>query len=127
MSIATILSIIGFVTSLLSLIIVISTIRLRRKAEIDLYILMRNHKNDIKEKIQRIEEFKKSNEYSKENILTFNEFIKLDAMIEELANTLDKDERDQIFHGLKQKSIDSKLDYIDKLLIQSGSTETQIF
>lgn len=127
MKIAIILSVFGFLTSIVTLILTIRTLKLRKKSESDLIELMKINKVAIKEQVGKIEEFQKLHEQSKEKILSFEEFNKLNDIIVELTNKLEKKERDQILEGLNQKSFNSKLDYIDKLLIQSGSSETNIF
>jgi hypothetical protein len=58
--------------------------------------------------------------------LTFEEFVQVQETLKKLVVELDKKERPEILESLEQKSMKGQLDYLNKMLQLSGSSENII-
>lgn len=117
-------SIIALVASLMGLIVTISTTRLLYKSEKDLYVLIRQNKIQLEKEIINLQKLKLK---SKQEIVQRQEFREIDEILKTISRKLDKNQQKQIYIGLNQTVPESKVDYIDKLLINSGSTINHIY
>lgn len=122
-----IISIIAVLASILALLVTLRQFNKRKKAEQKLYKLMKEKYTELKISKETTTEFQKNYKISKEKLLQLNEFKKLNQVIEDLVLNMNEADREKIQDGLEQRSFDNKLDYLNKLLIQSGSTESNIF
>lgn len=116
-----ILTYVAIVLGLLGVIMSVLTFYRKKRAEQNFEKLLKQHKNRI-EKIKRIGIIKNEIERS-DRILTFEEFVKVQKNIKKLLDKLEEKERQEILESLEQKSMKGQVDYLNKLIHLSGSTE----
>ena len=108
-------------SGLLGVILSVLTFFRKKKAEQNFETLLKEHKNQL-EKIKSIGTIR--NEIAHTNrVLTFEEFVKVQETLKVLLAALEEKERQEILESLEQKSIKGQVDYLNKLIHLSGSTE----
>ena len=116
-----ILTYIAMASGLLGVILSVLTFFRKKKAEQNFETLLKEHKNQL-EKIKSIGTIR--NEIAHTNrVLTFEEFVKVQETLKVLLAALEEKERQEILESLEQKSIKGQVDYLNKLIHLSGSTE----
>ncbi len=119
-----ILTYIAMATGLLGVILSVLTFYRKKKAEQNFETLLKEHKNQL-ETIKSIGTIR--NEIAHTNrVLTFEEFVKVQETLKVLLAKLEEKERQEILESLEQKSIKGQVDYLNKLIHLSGSTENII-
>jgi hypothetical protein len=119
-----ILTYIAIATGLLGVILSVLTFYRKKKAEQNFETLLRENKNQL-EKIKSIGTIK--NEIAHTNrVLTFEEFAKVQETFKVVLAKLEEKERQEILESLEQKSIKGQVDYLNKLIHLSGSSENII-
>jgi len=119
-----ILTYIAMATGLLGVILSVLTFYRKKKAEQNFETLLKKHKHQL-EKIKSIGTIR--NEITHTNrVLTFEEFVKVQDTLKVLLAKLEEKERQEILESLEQKSIKGQVDYLNKLIHLSGSTENII-
>lgn len=119
-----ILTYIAMATGLLGVILSVLTFYRKKKAEQNFETLLKEHKNQL-ETIKSIGTIR--NEIAHTNrVLTFEEFIKVQETLKVLLAKLEEKEREEILESLEQKSMKGQVDYLNKLIHLSGSTENII-
>lgn len=119
-----ILTYIAMATGLLGVILSVLTFFRKKKAEQNFESLLKEHKNQL-ETIKSIGTIR--NEIAHTNrVLTFEEFVKVQETLKVLLAKLEEKERQEILESLEQKSIKGQVDYLNKLIHLSGSTENII-
>lgn len=119
-----ILTYIAMATGFLGVIMSILTFYRKKKAEQNFETLLKEHKNQL-ETIKSIGTIR--NEIAHTNrVLTFEEFVKVQETLKVLLAKLEEKERQEILESLEQKSIKGQVDYLNKLIHLSGSTENII-
>ena len=119
-----ILTYIAILTGLAGVILSVLTFYRKKKAERNFEILLKEHIKQL-DKIKSIGEIRNEIDHTN-RILSFEEFIKVQETIKALSARLVENERKEILESLEQKSIKGQVDYFNKLLHLSGSTENII-
>jgi uncharacterized membrane protein len=119
-----ILTYIALVLGSIGVIMSIVTLITKKRAEKKLETLLRDKKKEL-DSIKSIGRLR--NELAHTNrVLTYDEFSELQEKIKKLLVQLDNNERNEILESLEQKSIKGQIDYLNKIIRLSGSTENII-
>ncbi len=94
------------------------------KAQRKLIKLINEKKSDL-EKLKKLETLRNNLAHSKV-LVSIDEFNDIKYSFKILTDQLDKSERKEILEPLEQKSTKGQLDYVNRILHLSGSTENII-
>ena len=113
-----IFSLIGLFLGIVGIVLSFLTLSRKVRAEKKFEEILRQRKEEIlNQQLKELEDDKKKID------LTEEEFIELQYRIKSLVSYLKKDERKEILESLDQKSLKGQVDYVNKMLHNSGSTE----
>lgn len=125
-----ILSMLSTLGGVLGVFFSVVTFLVKKNAEKLLYSSIKKHQlefekiiDDVNKSLLEIEKIKSQEKNYKEKLITMDQFYKLKSEISSLANELDDKQRKAIFESLDQSSLKGQIDYMNKLLVNSGSIE----
>ena len=119
-----ILTYIALATGLIGVVLSILTIYRKRKAEQNLEILLKKSQKELNI-IKSIGEIRNEAVHSN-RVLSFDEFVTVQETLKKLISQLDDKQKEEILESLEQKSVKGQLDYLNKIIHLSGSTENII-
>lgn len=119
-----ILTYVALATSVIGVVLSILTLKRKRKAEQNLEILLKKNQEKLNV-ISSIGKIRNEMTHS-DRILSFDEFLIVQETLKKLIAQLDEKQREEILESLEQKSIKGQLDYLNKIIHLSGSTENII-
>jgi RecG-like helicase len=104
------------VASVLGVVLSIWTLTRKVQAERKLYTIMRLKREEL-----LLKQLKKINESDLD--LTEEEFKRLRERIKMIIGSMPKEDKKEILESLEQKSLKGQVNYVNKILHHSGSTE----